>query len=173
MLRKTDFLWLLAYPVYQLAGTLRHEAAHALVARLEGARILEFVWWPTLTEKYGFLWGYVLWKGRTGWMTLAAPYIGDLVTCLIFFAVLIRFDLRPRWLKLNLVVIGLVSPLANSLYNYLGIFRGQNDVGRLVLDLPAPAVHAYFLVTLSLFVIGLVALARTDRRKAKERMSET
>ena len=167
-MRRSDFLWLLAYPLYQLVGTLRHEAAHALVARLEGARILEFVWWPTFTEKAGFYWGYVSWKGHTGWPTLAAPYIGDLITYLLFFALLARFTIRPRWLKLNLVILGLVSPFANSLYNYWGGLFHPNDVGKLFQELPTTSVHVYFLVTLSLYALGLIVLVRSSRRRAKK-----
>ena len=33
-LKREDLLWLLAYPLYQIIGTIRHEASHALLAWL-------------------------------------------------------------------------------------------------------------------------------------------
>jgi hypothetical protein len=71
MLQKRDLLWILAYPIYQIIGTIRHEGSHALVALLEGARVTEFVFWPSFT-KYGFYWGYVRITGSTDWIFLAA-----------------------------------------------------------------------------------------------------
>jgi hypothetical protein len=41
MLQKRDMLWILAYPIYQIIGTIRHEGSHALVALLEGARVTD------------------------------------------------------------------------------------------------------------------------------------
>jgi hypothetical protein len=34
VLKKTDLLWLLAYPIYQIIGTIRHEGSHALAGLL-------------------------------------------------------------------------------------------------------------------------------------------
>ena len=78
---KRDLLWVLAYPLYQLVGTLRHELGHAAVAILLGGRIEKLVFWPTQTEA-GFHWGYTVWYGRPSVIVTAAPYILDLV----FFA---------------------------------------------------------------------------------------
>ena len=162
MLRKSDLLWLLAYPIYQLVGTLRHEASHALAALLEGAEIRQFVFWPTVREGRGFSWGYVRWHGHTSWRTAAAPYFVDLITYLLFFWVCTRMQFKRRWVWLNAVVIGLVSPLINSLYNYWGGFRSANDVGRLHRILPKWSVHAYFVLTIVTYGLGLwIALRRS------------
>ena len=157
----TDLLWILAYPVYQLIGTLRHEASHAMAAILEGARITEFVFWPTR----GY-WGYVRWNGPVSSATIGAPYLCDFLTFGVFFAVCLLVRFKRRWVWLNLVVIGILSPLVNSFYNYRGGLRGPNDVGKLLKLLPEDIVHGYFWVTISVYLVGLVvvfSLSRTLR----------
>jgi hypothetical protein len=169
VLRKSDLLWLLGYPVYQLVGTLRHEGGHALAAMLEGAAIREFVWWPTVREGKGFYWGYVCWYGHTSWWTIAAPYLVDLLTYAVFFWLCTRVTFKRRWLWVNAMIVGLVSPLVNSLYNYWGGFRSMNDVGRLLQALPPWQVHAYFASTLVLYGLGLwVVLGRSRRLRRAE-----
>ena len=150
-IRRRDWWWLLAYPAYQTIGTFRHEASHALWAWLEGAAIEEFVFWPT-----AFGWGYVRWEGETTWLATAAPYACDLLTFAAFFVLCTRARFKRHWVWVNLVVVGLVSPLVNSAYNY---FRG-GDVRRLLAALPRPAVHAYFVVTLILYTVGLILVMR-------------
>src|SRR5690242_19390678 len=88
-LRRADLLWVLALPVYQLIGTVRHEAFHAVVAAAEGARITRFVAWPSVYE-HQFLWGYIIWQGRTDVLVTIAPYLGDLLTFAVFFVVVTR-----------------------------------------------------------------------------------
>ncbi|MFP4346540.1 MAG: M50 family metallopeptidase [Anaerolineales bacterium] len=165
-LRTVDGLWLLAYPIYQLLGTFRHESAHALVALLEGAAIAEFVFWPTFAEGGGIRWGYVRWQGEVSWLSLAAPYVLDLLTFALGLWICRRSTFKRRWIWLNVVVLTVLSPLANSLYNYAGGLRnGTNDVGRLLRLLPDGPVHAYFIVTLTLYVVGLVVLFRRRRKE--------
>jgi hypothetical protein len=45
-MKRKDLLWALAYPVYQIIGTLRHEGSHALAAMAEGAKVTKSVFWP-------------------------------------------------------------------------------------------------------------------------------
>jgi hypothetical protein len=158
-LYKKDLLWILAYPLYQLIGTFRHEASHALVAVLQGATLERFVFWPTLSES-SFRWGYVSWSGSTNWVTTAAPYLCDLATFVVFYLVCTRLRFRHHWVWVNLVAIGQISPLVNSAYNYLNGLRGNGDVGRLLGTLPEPVVHGYFAVTLALYVVGLFLTLR-------------
>ena len=33
-----DWIWLFAYPAYQIIGTIRHEGSHALAVVMEGGR---------------------------------------------------------------------------------------------------------------------------------------
>jgi hypothetical protein len=153
--KRKDLLWILAYPVYQIIGTLRHEGSHALAAMAEGARITQFVFWPNF-DLGGFQWGYTGWNGSTTWFATAAPYFCDLIT--FFVALLVVLEVRPRrrWLWVNILIIGVVSPLVNSAYNYSGGLRGSfNDVGELLWVLNPIAVHLYFAVTLVFYAWGL------------------
>ena len=76
---KRDLLWVLAYPLYQLVGTLRHELGHAIVALLLGAKIEKLVFWPSRIDGV-FHWGYTVWYGRPAVIVSAAPYI----LCLLY-----------------------------------------------------------------------------------------
>jgi hypothetical protein len=158
-LRRKDLLWVLAYPLYQLIGSFRHEASHALAAMLQGATIREFVFWPTWSES-GSSWGYVSWSGSTDWVAIAAPYLCDLATFAVFYLVCTRLPFRRHWVWVNLVAIGLISPLVNSFYNYFNGLRGRGDVGRLLLALPNPVVHTYFVITLVVYGVGLFLALR-------------
>jgi len=161
-LKKTDLLWVLAYPLYQLISTFRHEGAHALSAWLEGAKIQEFVFWPSVHETWGFRWGYVQWEGDTDWLTTAAPYIIDLLTFLLFFWLCMRARFERRWLWVNAIAIGLLSPFINSIYNYVGGLDSLNDVGNLLRELPPLPVHLYFILTLILYLVGMVVVFRSS-----------
>jgi hypothetical protein len=154
MLQKSDLYWVLALPLYVLVGTLRHEASHAVVAMLQGARIQKFVFWPTFAADGHILWGYVQWDQGTSWLAVAAPYLGDLVTFLICFGLCMIVSFRRRWVWLNLAIFGVLSPFVNSLYNYSGGLHRNNDVSYLLSRLPPPLVHLYFLSSLTLYAVG-------------------
>ncbi len=162
-LRKSDLLWLIAYPIYQLVGTFRHEASHTLVALLEGAEIHEFVFWPTIQGAQGIRWGYVRWDGSTSWWALAAPYLVDLITFTVFFWVCSKLRFKQHWLWVNTVVIGLVSPLVNSFFNYWGSFGSSNDVDKLLGLLPKWSVHGYFVASIALYALGLLIVLALNR----------
>jgi hypothetical protein len=66
-----------------------------------------------------------------------------------------RVRFRRKWVWLNLIIIGMISPLVNSLYNYWGSENSSNDIGRLFADLPPEIIHGYFILTLFLYVIGI------------------
>jgi hypothetical protein len=161
MIKKTDLLWLLVYPLYQLVGTARHEGSHALLAWLQGAQLRQFVVLPSWVNGR-LLWGYVQYDGQTTWLVTAAPYLIDLATYLICFSICLKRPFRRRWVWLNLVILGLISPLINSAYNYWGGLSSRNDVGNLLAELPDPVVHVYFIGTLLCYVIGLVIVFRTS-----------
>ena len=167
-MKKKDLYWLFGYPIYQLIGTFRHEASHALVAWLQGAQITEFVFWPTVGEA-GFFWGYVRWVGQTDWLVTAAPYIVDLLTFGIFLVICLRLLFPARWIWLNVVILGVVSPLINSFYNYWGSERGQNDVSGLFEILPRSIVHGYFAITMVLYIGGLILLFTMSKRSRADR----
>ena len=163
-LKKADLLWILAYPLYQIIGTIRHEASHALMAWLEGSTVNKFVFWPTVDEWGIFRWGYVELSGPTTWLTLAAPYFVDLLTFGLFFWMCLRLRFPRRWLWLNAVIIGLISPLFNSGYNYLRSSVAVSDVGRLLHSLPPFVVHAYLALTIALYSISLYVVFKRGPR---------
>jgi len=158
-MRRTDLVWLLAYPLYQLIGTFRHEASHAIAAILQGAVIEEFVFWPTWTDSR-FRWGFARWSGTTDWVVIAAPYLCDLATFIIFFVICTRVRFRRHWVWVNLVAIGLISPLVNSAYNYVNGIRGGGDVARLFSALPNAVAHTHFVATLLVYCIGLLLVLK-------------
>jgi hypothetical protein len=154
--KKKDFLWAFAYPIYQTIGTFRHEGSHALAAMAEGAKLTKFVFWPSFLNGK-FYWGYTGWEGSTTWFTIAAPYFCDL---LIFFAailIVLEAKPKPRWLWFNILIIGMLSPFVNSAFNYFGGVAGSpnNDVGRLLSSLDPIAVHLYFGLTLLFYAWGV------------------
>ena len=166
-LQKRDVFWLLAYPIYQIIGTVRHEGSHALAAVAEGAKIEQFVILPSTAGGH-FFWGYVLWSGHTDWVPLAAPYLCDLLTYVVFFFMCTRIPFRSHGVWVNLIILGLVSPLINSTYEYILSFTAPvSDVARLLSELPKLAVHSYFVVTLVLYVLGLVAILPLPSQKLK------
>jgi len=160
-IRRTDLLWLFAYPLYQLIGTFRHEASHAVFAILEGAAIKEFVFWPTVTNA-GFRWGYARWSGDVSWVTTAAPYVCDLATFFIFFLICTRMHFRHHWVWVNLAAIGLISPIVNSVYNYTKGIIGGGDVAGLFGVLPNHVIHSYFVITLLIYAVGLFLALRPE-----------
>jgi len=153
--KRKDLLWILAYPVYQTIGTFRHEGSHALAAMAERAEVTGFAFWPS-SRNGRFYWGYVSWEGPTTWFTMAAPYFCDLLV--FFVALLIVLEAKPRrkWLWANLLIIGLISPLANSAYSYFrGLAGVPNDTAALLVSLNPAAVHLYFIFTLAFYAWGL------------------
>ena len=116
-MKKKDLLWVLAYPVYQTIGTMRHEGSHALAAMAEGAKVTKFVFCPSFQNGKLF-WGYVDWNGSTTWFTIAAPYFCDLLTFFVALLIILEVKPKPRWLWFNILIIGMLSPLVNSAYNY-------------------------------------------------------
>jgi hypothetical protein len=155
-------LWILAYPIYQTIGTFRHESAHALIAILGGGKVTEFVIWPSIRGRK-FYWGYVSYIGTTGWIFDAAPYFFDLITFYAFFIVCMWVLIRKKWIWLNLVIIGLISPFVNSLYNYWGGLTKMNDVGKLFRVFPNSIIHAYFISTLLIYLLGIIIVFKNSK----------
>ncbi len=155
-LRKTDLWWLLAWPVYQLVGTARHELSHAVVAAWQGARITQIEVLPSFQQE-GFLWGYVAWTGgHTNALVTAAPYLCDLAVFLVFLPLCLLAAQAPRWLWINCFIIGLLSPLVDTAANYSKLFRrSTGDVNELAAEFSPVMIHAIFLAALLFYLIGI------------------
>ncbi len=157
-MRKLELLWILAFPVYYLINSFRHELAHALAAVLEGARLLALSFMPN--SQAGAFWNGALWQGETGWLTAAAPYLLDLITYLVFFYFCMAVPFQHRWVWINLVAIGLVSPLANSGLNYLTL---NQDILVLRRVYSPTVVNLFFGATLAFYVAGLALVILFSR----------
>lgn len=153
--RNFDLLWILASPLYLSLGIIRHEGSHVLAAVGEGATITEFSFIPSVRPDGGFAWGYVLVDGDVSWLTGAAPYVCDLATFLTVLPICLFVDFKRRWIWLNLVILGILSPLVNSLNNYITGYTRGGDVGYLRQVMGSIAVDTYFSVTIGAYLIGL------------------
>jgi len=130
---------------------------------LEGATVERITVLPRLDARRGVLWGSVVTEGRTTNFTSAAPYLVDLATYALFFVLCMRLR-GPRWLWLNLGVVGVLSPAVDTIYAYLNAAcRDLGDVAYLLRSGPAWAVHASFAAATVAYVAGLVALLRVSR----------
>ncbi|HET7377247.1 MAG TPA: hypothetical protein VFK30_11095 [Anaerolineae bacterium] len=99
------------------------------------------------------------------WPVIAAPYLIDLLTFAVFLIICQRVKVSRHWVWLNFIIIGLISPLINSAYNYLGGLSRHNDVHFLLSSLPSLWVHLYFITTLLLYLIGLTFIFLNRRRQ--------
>ena len=159
ILKARDAWWALAFPVYLVIGTARHEAAHVAAALALGGRVLEFSILPS-----GNRMGYVEITGADPeWLWVAAPYLCDVLTFAIGYVWLMRFPPARHWLFINVFAVMLLSPLINSAYNYRGVF-GTNDVGYLAQQLGSPVVHAFFVASFALYIFGIVRVLIGTRR---------
>lgn len=89
-------------------------------------------------------------------MSQLPPYFCDLIT--FFVALLIILEAKPkrRWLWINMLIIGMLSPFVNSLNAYVvGSTRNVGDVAGLLLALNPVAIHLYFALTLVFYAWGL------------------
>jgi Peptidase M50B-like len=157
-LRWADLWLLLAFPLYQTFGTIRHEGSHALAAKIKGADITEFVPYPQW-DTGRFTWGYSNRDPRRvdGFFTDFAPYLCDLLWFAGFFLLLTRIRwTRYHWLWINLVIVGLISPGANSFANWIaGVFLSDDaDVERLLDEGPDVLIHGHFLITVAAYALG-------------------
>jgi len=150
---KKDLRWLLAFPVYAIIAIIVHEGSHALAAMAEGARITKFVFWPTFHPVH---FGYALWHGPTTWFAMAAPYFSGLIVFLVALLIVLEAKPRPRWVWLNILIMGMALTFLNSALNYGYYLAGaQNDITKLVQCLHPMAVHLYFVLTMLLYAWGL------------------
>ena len=112
------------------------------------------VFWPSFD--FGkFRWGYIVW-GYPTWFARAAPYFCDLITFFVTLLIIVEAKPKRRWLWINILIIGMLSPFINSLNAYVGgLTRSLGDVGRLLDSLDPIAVHLYFALTLAFYAWGL------------------
>ena len=115
------------YPAYQILSTARHELAHAIAGRLAGLRILEVHILPTRRDGRWY-WGFVRWEGMPNVHCFLAPYYVDLACLPAGIWLTVRPPAWPFHAWAAAVVMLLVSPAIDTLYNLLKWrLRGTGD----------------------------------------------
>lgn len=121
---KVLLIHLLAYPIYQILGTLRHEGAHAIAAMLYGFRIIEFKVFPHVADgKWYFGHVYYDTGGEEPSSNIhLAPYYVDVICGVALAAVLrlVEFS-NVHWALFALIMLG-VSPVLDTGYNVMKWF---------------------------------------------------
>ncbi len=158
-MKASDLLWLLAYPVYQIIGTARHELSHALGAVIQGGEVLDMAIVPSYSETSGLRWGWVTVTNVSSWTLVSvAPYGVGLILALCTLLILKKTRL-PRWVRLNCVILGVLSPLLDLAYNYAKLFWTRHgDLPEVAHHWPSLLVHSACPVALSL-LLGASALS--------------
>lgn len=124
---------LLLLPAILVANHLfmvtRHEACHGAVARAFGAEIAEFHVWPPRAGNLSWItFGFraIPWRGAIP-AQAAAPYVVAVAIVLGSLAWL-RRGLGPGLLRANVILTGVVFPLAEIGVNVAGYWYGANDL---------------------------------------------
>jgi hypothetical protein len=168
IIRPRDLWWFLAAPVYLVVGTARHELSHAAAASLEHARVTRIAILPRWQGDH-ILFGYASWIGPVDWMVTAAPYFVDALTVAVAVAICLAVRRMAHWVRVNIIVLGVLSPLVNSAINYrAGAFRHRGDVAELLSVFPPATVHAYFWVSFLVFLVALVVVLREPDQQRRD-----
>jgi hypothetical protein len=117
----------LALPVYQILGTIRHEGSHAIAALLYGRNIVEFRFLPGRRDDGHWYWGYVGFDGPANGVILLAPSIAAAASVICWFKFVRPLELGTHWWLFTTIAL-LASPIVDTLYN-LGkwVFQGRGD----------------------------------------------
>jgi hypothetical protein len=120
-------LWphLLAYPIYQVLSTIRHELAHALAAVLSGWEVTEIGIFPSKRNDKWY-WGYCSWSHPTDprrrpnvHMSLAPYYVNAAVLCAGAGLVMHLHSRFPPHAWIAFIILFIISPVVDTLYNLL------------------------------------------------------
>lgn len=158
-IRRGDFRWLALAPAYIMLDTLRHEMSHAFMAWLAGTRVLAIRILPGEQLGY-FSFGYTILDENATWLVYAAPYLCDLVLFTATFGLLRYGHFKQRWIYINLILVGLASPLFNSLSGFINSFAITNDVTRLAILFSRTPVTYIFLAGMLYYLALLRRLYR-------------
>lgn len=166
--KKSDASWLLGAPFYILINSLRHQVAIILLVWMTGGKILSMSFLPTFGNGGWLRFNTVTWQGGIDWLILSAPYFADFIIFSCFAAICYYLRIKQRWVLVNLIIIGLLSPIFYSGYGYFSSVFVQTDINRIIELMPfEELVHLYFVATLGGYVLILNAVLN-DSVTAKE-----
>lgn len=132
------FWHLLAYPLYQIVSTFRHEGSHAAEVWFHGGVVVQFKILPHF-YRGDFYWGRVRWitpfSAAYALAILRAPYAVNAASIAWGFvlarAIAVGLVQMNHWTRFGLIML-LVSPAIDTLYNAgKWLFRGTGDFARM------------------------------------------
>jgi len=130
----------LCYPIIQVLSMIRHELSHALAAVLSGWNVIEISVLPSKRNGKWY-WGYCRWNHPTDLrerpnihMSLAPYYVNAAALCIGVAAVSRLHIMWPPHAWIAFVVLFIISPAVDTLYNLLkwkikdsGDFKSASD----------------------------------------------
>lgn len=154
---RTDFQWLILFPIFAVFQIFIHEISHAITAVLKGGNIIDIVIIPHL-KNGRFVLPYCKYSAPSSWMIKAAPFIVDTVLIATGLIIIKKIRLRSHklWLIISLMMIWM--PFGEMLINYLmGVFTffkiisfPAADVSKLFLLIPPWVVHLSFICVIGI-----------------------
>jgi hypothetical protein len=104
---------------------------------------------------------------------IAAPYIIDFLFFALFGILCAAIPRMPRWAWVNCFIIGVLSPLIDTAYNYRGLFTGKhNDAVYLARVHGAVVTHVLFATAVVCYIIGVTVIVmrrmKSDQRETRE-----
>ena len=154
-MKRSDAIWLLMLPVYMALDTLRHEASHALAGWLFGGNVLEIHFLPNRNLGH-FSFGYTVLTVELNWLILGAPFIVDMIVFAMAFWLCLHYQQMPRWLWVNVVILGMFLPALDTYQAWWGSQERMNDAAHLLKMTSPWLVHGCFLLALRLYAIGIL-----------------
>lgn len=154
-MKRSDAIWLLMLPIYVALDTLRHETSHALAGWLVGGNVLEINFLPNWNLGH-FSFGYTILTVELNWLIVGAPFIIDLIVFSLAFWFCLRYPQMPRWIWVNLVILGMFLPALDSFQAWWGSQERMNDAAHLLKMMSPWLVHGGFLLALRFYAIGII-----------------
>ena len=110
--------------------------------------------------------------GRVTPLVIAAPYLVDFFFFALFGIICAAIPRMPRWAWVNCFIIGVLSPLIDTAYNYRGLFIGKyNDAVYLARVHGSIVTHVLFATAIACYIVGTASVVmrrmKADRQKPK------
>ncbi|MBN2047984.1 MAG: hypothetical protein JW750_09090 [Anaerolineaceae bacterium] len=163
MLRRKDLIWLYGLPVYLWLNSMRRGLALSLAVWIKGGAVEKFRLIPAVQFQGWFQFEQIAWRGEPSLLIVAAPYLFDLLTFIIFYGMFTRFVFRRRWVFINLFIFGMISPIIHSMYHYLLGGVWENDVSRIMnVYMQEPLAHVLFVLMIGFFALAIQQVTQSS-----------